>query len=335
VGDVVRDGSLEVVMASADGAVTVVNATGRVLSGFPASLGETEVSASPLLFDLQGDGGLAILVGTPRGRLHGLRAQQGGAAAAVVPWPGPAHDGARSGRYGPNSPAFRDLEIRPAEPRLADGLQASWRATWLDAVPSGSIPAPRLEWFRDGKPVPALEGRAKLPPGTARRGERWRFTLTGAGGRVPAESGELRVLDTAPAAPKVKLQPPDPSRGSPVKAVIAVPAVDPDGDAVTYRIDWLLDGLPTGVTGETFPADRLRKGMLLSARVVASDGSLGGFSGELWRKRWLLKLEGLPVPDGGWEVKRLATAAAAAGLRCRVRPCLSFSCLEGGADGGV
>jgi methylated-DNA-[protein]-cysteine S-methyltransferase len=45
-------------------------------------------------------------------------------------------------------------------------------------------------------------------------------------------------------------------------------------------------------------------------RVVASDGSLGGFSGELWRKRQLLKLEGQAVPDGGWEVKRLASAAA-------------------------
>ena len=28
-------------------------------------------------------------------------------------------------------------------------------------------------------------------------------------------------------------------------------------------------------------------------RVIAADGTLGGYGGELWRKEWLLKLEGV------------------------------------------
>jgi hypothetical protein len=277
VGDVDRDGALEVVVVAADGAVAVINGAGRSLGGFPASLGEIEVAASPLLYDLPGDGGLAILVGTPQGRLHGLRATRAGAVAAgaaAAPWPAPGRDSARSGRHGPNPPSYKDLVLTPETPHLADGLRAAWRATWLDAGPGEAIPAPRLEWLRNGKPVPGLEGRATLPPGTARRGERWRFTLAAAGSTVLAESVERRILDTAPSAPRVKLEPAVPGRGAPVRAVITAPAVDPDGDAVSYRIDWLLDGLETGVTGETFPGDRLRRGLLLTARVVASDGEL-------------------------------------------------------------
>ena len=274
IGDVDRDGALEVVVAAADGSVTVVNGAGRSLPGFPASLGEPDLAASPLLFDLASDGGLVIFVGTPSGRLHGLRAARGGTTAAANPWPGPARDAARTGRSGPNPPSYKDLKLLPAEPRLADGLQASWRATWLDAGPAGAIPAPRLEWLRNGKPVPAMEGRAKLPPGTARRGERWRFSLAAAGGASPVQSAEVRVLDTPPGPPVVRLQPAAPERGTAVRALIATPAADPDGDAVTYRIDWLLDGLETGVSGESFPGDRLRRGLLLTARVVANDGEL-------------------------------------------------------------
>ncbi len=275
VGDVDRDGALEAVVAAADGAVAVVNGEGRSLAGFPASLGESDVAASPLLFDLTGDGALAIFVGTPLGRLHGLRAARGGTAAVAVPWPGPARDAARGGRYGPNPPSYKDLKLTPEAPRLADALQAAWRATWLDAGPNQAVPAPRLEWLRNGKPVPGLEGRSRLPPGTARRGERWRFSLAAAQSTLPSESAEIRILDTAPSPPVARLQPPVPERGTAVKAVIATPSVDADGDAVTYRIEWLLDGLETGVAGESFPGDRLRKGLLLTARVVASDGELG------------------------------------------------------------
>jgi O-6-methylguanine DNA methyltransferase len=46
-------------------------------------------------------------------------------------------------------------------------------------------------------------------------------------------------------------------------------------------------------------------------RVLASDGSLGGYSGGLWRKRWLLQLEGHTQPEGGWPARRALGAAPA------------------------
>lgn len=46
-------------------------------------------------------------------------------------------------------------------------------------------------------------------------------------------------------------------------------------------------------------------------RVLASDGSLGGYSGGLWRKRWLLRREGHELPEGGWQARRALNAASA------------------------
>ena len=85
-----------------------------------------------------------------------------------------------------------------------------------------------------------------------------------------------RARDTAPGAPEVAIEPARPLRLVPSRAVIVRPAVDPDGDKVTYRFEWLVDGVPIGVTGESFPGEKLRKGALLGVRVVASDGELEG-----------------------------------------------------------
>ncbi|MBK9519025.1 MAG: VCBS repeat-containing protein [Anaeromyxobacter sp.] len=280
VGDLDRDGRLDVVVACSDGSVAAVNAAGRALPGFPGSLGEPEVTASPLLLDLAGDGSLSVFVGTPSGQLHALRAARVAspvAGPAAAPWPGPGRDAARAGRFGPNPPTYKDLSVAPPAPRRSDALVASWRGVWLDAAPGAGAPAPRLSWLRDGQVVAALDGKREVPAGTLRRGERWRFEASsppGAGEGLTAASPEVVVQDTAPTTPELRMEPAVPVRGTPVRAVLVKASTDLDGDALRYAYDWLLDGLETGVTGETFPGDRLRSGLLLTARVVASDGTL-------------------------------------------------------------
>jgi hypothetical protein len=274
VGDLDRDGALDVAAVLADGNVQAFDQAGRPLPGFPAALG-AEAAASPLLVDLAQDGALSIFVGLASGDLHAVRAAKAGTAAALAPWAAPGRDAARSGRYGPNPPVYKALELAPAAPRVTDGLIAKWRGFWLDAAPGEGVPAPRVEWLRGGQPVKELAGKAALPAGAARRGERWRFVLTSPAGAT-FDGPEVTVLDSAPGAPEVALEPAAPSRNAPVKALVSRPAPDADGDPLRYEIAWLQDGLETGVLGETFPGDRLRKGALLTARVIATDGELRG-----------------------------------------------------------
>jgi hypothetical protein len=270
IGDVDRDGRQEVVVAASDGQVVALSPDGKVLAGFPARLEAQDLAATPLLFDLAQDGSLSIFVGNAAGQLHALRAQRSGGSPAVAAWPGPAHDAARSGRYGPNPARYRELALAPAEPRTGDRLVAAWRYTSLDATPGEPEPPSHVEWLRDGKPVPELKGRREVPPRTARKGEKWSFALTTPAGT--SRSLEVKVRDTPPGPPEVALDPPRPARDAPVKLVVQRPSADDDGDPIRYQVEWLLDGLPTGVTGTVFPAERLRKGVLLTARVTATDG---------------------------------------------------------------
>src|SRR5205823_4549241 len=93
--------------------------------------------------------------------------------------------------------------------------------------------------------------------------------------RVESSDG-IRIADSPPSAPEVRLEPARPSKAAPTRMVIAKPPIDPDGDAVTYKVEWLLDGAATGVPGEEFPAAKHEKKKLLTARVIASDGEMAG-----------------------------------------------------------
>jgi len=281
IGDLDRDGTLEVVAVSGEGTVHALGRGGKELRGFPVDLGSTEVTAGPLLADVAGDGTLSVFVGLPTGDLHAVRAERSGNAVAAAPWPGAGRDATHSARFGPYPPTYKDLRLDPAAPTVGEALRAGWRGVWLDAPAGEQVPAPHITWYRNGAAIRDLDGKKELPAGTAHRGERWRFTLAAPAAPSRAEgpplSGpEVLIRDTAPGAPEVAIEPARPLRMIPTKAVIVRPAVDPDGDKVSYRIDWLVDGVPIGVSGESLPGEKLRKGALVGVRVVASDGELDG-----------------------------------------------------------
>ena len=160
VADLARDGKLEVVVVSTDGAVHALGRDGKELAGFPAELGNGagEVTASPLVADLAGDGTPSIFVGLPGGDVHAVRAERPGSAVAAIPWPGPGHDAARSGRFGPYPPTYKDLRLDPAAPGVGDPLRAGFRGVAGRAarrVPAG--PAHHLEPERKPGPRPRRE----------------------------------------------------------------------------------------------------------------------------------------------------------------------------------
>jgi hypothetical protein len=84
-----NDTADSVVAATADGTVLVFDLQGTLRPGFPVSLSSSaaperaRVLAPPVLYDLDGDGALEIVIGTIDGRIHAFRA--GGAAVAGFP----------------------------------------------------------------------------------------------------------------------------------------------------------------------------------------------------------------------------------------------------------
>jgi len=271
VGDLDRDGKPDIAAVSSDGNVVAVSREGRMLAGFPTRLEAQDLGATPFLFDLAGDQSLSIFIGFPNGDLHAVRALRVGTVAAAAPWPGAGHDASRAGRSS-SAPRYLALALAPATARTGDRLEASWRWVSLDALPGQPEPPPQIEWYRNGALVPDLHGQRSVPPRRAHKGEVWRFAITPPHGTLVYRSPEVRIVDTPPTAAEVALDPPRPTRGASVRALLAKPALDADDDELAYRYEWLLDGLPTPVRGDTFPGDRLVKGALLTARVIAADG---------------------------------------------------------------
>lgn len=80
-----------------------------------------------------------------------------------------------------------------------------------------------------------------------------------------------------PSTPEVRIGPNEPATGDDLVAVIVTESQDPEGDAVTYRYDWLQDGLPrTDLTTDTVPAAETTRGEVWEVKVTPNDGEADG-----------------------------------------------------------
>jgi hypothetical protein len=113
-----------------------------------------------------------------------------------------------------------------------------------------------------------------------RRGERWRceawsFDGTADSGRAVAE---VVVQNSPPGAPQLAIEP-DPARtADDLSCRVAVPAVDPDGDEVTYTFSWWRNErpVPAGANPGLVPASATSRGDRFRCAATPSDGSLPG-----------------------------------------------------------
>ena len=102
-----------------------------------------------------------------------------------------------------------------------------------------------------------------------------------AGGSVEAR---VTLVNSAPRPPTVAITPKKPKTGDRLEAYVAVDGKDDDGDRLSYRFSWLLDGKAvSGLDGPAVSPDRTRKGQKWKVRVVASDGKLD----PVWRTLFL------------------------------------------------
>ncbi len=85
------------------------------------------------------------------------------------------------------------------------------------------------------------------------------------------------TLDLAPTQPVVSLDLEHPDDDDTITCTLVLGSVDPEGQPVTYRGEWLVDGVPSGLAFTTFPGvlpDSLTsEGESWTCQVVADDGT--------------------------------------------------------------
>lgn len=95
---------------------------------------------------------------------------------------------------------------------------------------------------------------------------------------VTTPADDTGTLNGAPGAPVVAISPESPGDSDALTVVIVEEAVDPDGDAVSYRFAWTRDGVDAGTTEEISASDTLG-GEAWAVSAFASDGSEEGPAG--------------------------------------------------------
>ena len=180
------------------------------------------------------------------------------APPAAAPAPGPGAGGDFS------------LSIVPISPRTTDCLQAV-----LGNV-RGSM---TYRWERNGKLIVGADTLQLCGERLAKR-DVITFTAAGASG---TQSSSVTVANTAPRVARLYWRPANVKRG--IDLVAAPEGFDPDGDAVSFRYRWLINGVEmVGTLSNVLPGAGFRGGDRIVVEVTPLDGEQEGEvykSGEL------------------------------------------------------
>ncbi|MBW2699896.1 MAG: VCBS repeat-containing protein [Deltaproteobacteria bacterium] len=193
----------------------------------------------------------------------------------------------------PNGPEFRSGELRvqntpPVAPtislvpnpvRTRDDLKV--RIQQESADPDGDRIRYRYAWLKDRRIQKGLRGD-KISAKRTRKGERWTVVVTPNDGEVSGAAARVSttISNTPPDAAAVSLRPKRPRVTDQIKVQVDRPGRDADGDRVSYRFDWRLDGVPLDVprSASFLPASFGKKNGKIEVDVVSIDGSEEGKS---------------------------------------------------------
>lgn len=174
-------------------------------------------------------------------------------------------------------PSVSGVGFDPAAPGVSEVVSV---ITDPPADVDGDAVTLSYAWTVDGA---AAGTGTSIDLGDYARGQTVEVTVTPNDGTEdgPAVVGTLIIGNAPPAPPTVTINPLFPDRSSAITCEITNPAVDPDGDTVTYTFSWTVDGAAwsgtptdTNLPGDTIPADVLNDYEAWQCAAVASDGTL-------------------------------------------------------------
>lgn len=159
--------------------------------------------------------------------------------------------------------------LTPKAPRAGDDLVAV--PAWADA--DGDPVTLTWTWQREGIEVADLDGPV-VPGDRVGKGERWSVSVVGNDGELDGEpaTAEVSITNTPPVVTGVTFTPEQVFTDTAI--TVAATAEDADGDRLTLRYAWSVDGATLGgQTGTTLAPSFFRKGQVVSVRVTANDGA--------------------------------------------------------------
>ncbi|MCP4503423.1 MAG: hypothetical protein GY822_26120 [Deltaproteobacteria bacterium] len=188
-----------------------------------------------------------------------------------------ANDGRAKGKaegisivIGNRAPLPPSVHIEPMEPKGEAALKLVIDKPATD--PDGEAPRLRIEWFANGKLLASSgPNGTEVAAGIIRKDQRVTVKVTPSDGKDEGSfSGDaVMVGDRPPTAPRVSLSPKRPQTKDAVKVSIAAQGVDPDGDKVSYRVHWFVDGARVALKDDvrTLPAKFVHEGEVIRVEV--------------------------------------------------------------------
>lgn len=167
-------------------------------------------------------------------------------------------------------PGTPEIQLSPAAPQTRDNL-----------VVEVLNPLTHLrygyEWRRDGELISDLTSDL-VPRARTQKGESWEVTVIPYDQRVagPRVSDSVQVGNTAPEITSAAFEREVPSPGTGI--AVHYTTDDVDGDEVSVRFSWTLDGAPTPDDGPTIQGERLARGQQWSVTLTPTDGEAEGES---------------------------------------------------------
>lgn len=154
------------------------------------------------------------------------------------------------------------LSLVPTRPTVLEDLEA------LVSGVSGKV---EFRWEKNGVVLAGQTG-SRLPSGNAVRGDLVAVVASSAEGEARAE---VRIVNSPPRIEQVKLKELRVHRG--VDLAVEVKGVDLDGDALSYRYNWRLNGEELHWEQEAaLPGDKFRRSDKVVLRVTPNDGTENG-----------------------------------------------------------
>ena len=167
------------------------------------------------------------------------------------------------------APVVSSVTLSPTSPRTKDAVKATVKAVDAD----GDKLSYEYSWFVNGKKVSAtgatLDGAVHFDKGDSIYVQV--IAKDGTDASAPVKSGTIKAVNSKPTIASVAVSPRNPREGSRVTAAI-VGAADDDGDKITYRYAWSVNGkivsTASSITGSVFD-----KGDSIIVKVTPYDGS--------------------------------------------------------------